>query len=46
MGPTALPGGLELDQGVGQGAAGVVLAGYLERQALFNLQASTPGLTE
>lgn len=38
MGPTALPGELELDQGVDQGAAGVVLAGYLERQALLNLQ--------
>lgn len=37
-GPTALPGGLEMDQGVGQGAAGVVLAGCLEHQALLNLQ--------
>ena len=38
MGPTALPGGLELDQGMGQGAAGVVLAGGREHQALLDLQ--------
>ena len=38
MGPTVLPGGLELDQGMGQGAAGVVLAGCREHQALLDLQ--------
>lgn len=37
MGPKALPGRLELDQGMGQGAAGVVLTGCLELQALLDL---------